>query len=436
VISNLTYFRTCLTWTGLFTFILIPNFVKAGVPLDRIIAIVEDDVVMQSELKKKLHTVRQQLKQQGTQPPPASALERQILNQLVLTKLQLQLAERTGIRIDDEALNNTISKIAASNQVSLTQFREILEKDGYDYQQFRDDIRSELTVTRLRQQHVENRVSVTDREIDNFLTTQEVQGNVETEYRIAHILIATPEAASPEMIEQTKLVAKKVLDDLRNGQNFAELAASVSDGQKALQGGDLGWRKRSQVPTLFVDYIDDLKEGDVSVLIQSASGFHIIKLLSVRSSEKHIVTQTLARHILIQPNELITSEDAKLRLDQLKLRIEGGDDFAVLAQAHSEDTVSAAEGGSLGWVTPGDLVPKFEDQMNKLQPSETSDPFQSQFGWHIVQVLERREHDNTEDSKRGRARQIIRKRKIEEANQNWLRTMREEAFVEYRLDDY
>lgn len=420
----------------MFTFILIPNFVKADVPLDRIIAIVEDDVVMQSELEKKLHTVRQQLKQQGTQPPPASALERQILNQLVLTKLQLQLAERTGIRIDDEALNNTISKIAASNQVSLTQFREILEKDGYDYQQFREDIRSELTVTRLRQRHVENRVSVTDREIDNFLTTQEVQGSVETEYHIAHILIATPEAASPEMIEQTKLVAKKVLDDLQNGQNFAELAASVSDGQQALKGGDLGWRKRSQVPTLFVDYIDDLKEGDVSELIQSASGFHIIKLISIRSSEKHIVTQTLARHILIQPNELTTSEDAKLRLDQLKLRIEGGDDFAVLAQAHSEDTVSAAEGGSLGWVTPGDLVPKFEDQMNKLQPGETSDPFQSQFGWHLVQVLERREYDNTEDSKRGRAREIIRKRKIEEASQNWLRTMRDEAFVEYRLDDY
>ena len=436
MISNLTYFRTCLTWAGLFTFILIPNFVKADVPLDRIIAIVEDDVVMQSELEKKLHTVRQQLKQQGTQPPPASALERQILNQLVLTKLQLQLAERTGIRIDDEALNNTISNIAASNQVSLTQFREILEKDGYDYQQFREDIRSELTVTRLRQRHVENRVSVTDREIDNFLTTQEVQGSVETEYHIAHILIATPEAASPEMIEQTKLVAKKVLDDLQNGQNFAELAASVSDGQQALKGGDLGWRKRSQVPTLFVDYIDDLKEGDVSELIQSASGFHIIKLISIRSSEKHIVTQTLARHILIQPNELTTSEDVKLRLDQLKLRIEGGDDFAVLAQAHSEDTVSAAEGGSLGWVTPGDLVPKFEDQMNKLQPGETSDPFQSQFGWHLVQVLERREHDNTEDSKRGRAREIIRKRKIEEASQNWLRTMRDEAFVEYRLDDY
>jgi len=420
----------------LFACIFIPKITTAGIPLDRIVAIVENDVVMQSELENKLRSVRQQLKQQGTQAPPATALERQILNQLVLTKLQLQLAERTGIRIDDTVLNKTISNIAASNQISLTQFREILEKDGYDYGQFREDIRNEMTVTQLRQRHVENRISVTDREIDNFLTTQEVQGNVETEYRIAHILIATPEAASPEMIEQTKQVAKKVLDDLRDDQDFAELAASVSDGQQALQGGDLGWRKRSQIPTLFVEYIDDLNEGDVSELIQSASGFHIIKLISVRSSEKHIVTQTLARHILIQPNELTTSEDAKLRLDQLKLRIEGGDDFAVLAQAHSEDTVSAAEGGSLGWVSPGDLVPKFEDQMNKLQPGESSDPFQSQFGWHIVQVLERREHDNTEDSKRGRAREIIRKRKIEEANQNWLRTMREEAFVEYRLDDY
>jgi len=251
VISNLTYFRTCLIGAGLFICVFIPNVATSGVPLDRIIAIVENDVVMQSELENKLYTVRQQLKQQGTKPPPASALERQILNQLVLTKLQLQLADRTGIRVDDEVLNNTISNIAASNQVSLTQFREILEKDGYDYAQFREDIRNEMTVSQLRQRHVENRISVTDREIDNFLTTQDVQGNVETEYRIAHILIATPEAASPEMIEQTKLVTQKVLDDLRDGLNFAELAASVSDGQQALQGGDLRWRKRSQIPNTF-----------------------------------------------------------------------------------------------------------------------------------------------------------------------------------------
>ena len=428
------YFHICLILTGLINYI--PNTAFAGVPLDRIVAIVEDDVIMQSELENKLRTVREQLKQQGTQPPPESALERQILNQLVLTKLQLQLADRSGIRIDDETLNSTISNIAASNKVSLDQFREILEKDGYNYEQFREDIRNEMIVSRLRQRHIENRVTVTDREIDNFLTTEEVQGNVESEYRISHILVATPEAASPEMIEQTKLVAQKVLNDLKDGQDFAELAATVSDGQNALNGGDLGWRKRSQIPSIFVDYIDDLKEGDISELIQSPSGFHIIKLSGFRSSEKHIVTQTQVRHILIVPNELVTSDDAKLRLDQLKLRIEGGEDFAVLAQAHSEDTVSAAEGGNLGWVSPGDLVPKFEDQMNKLQPGELSEPFESQFGWHLVQVLDRREYDNTEDSKRGRAREIIRKKKIEEASQNWLREMREEAFVEYRLDDY
>lgn len=430
------YFHICLILTGVVTNIFTPETVYAGVPLDRIVAIVEDDVIMQSELENKLRTVRDQLQQQGTQPPPASALERQILNQLVLTKLQLQLAERSGIKIDDETLNNTISNIADSNKVSLEQFREILEKDGYNYEKFREDIRDEMTVSRLRQRHVENRVTVTDREIDNFLTTEEVQGNVESEYRISHILIATPEAASPEMIEQTKLVAQKVLNDLKDGQDFGELAASVSDGQNALNGGDLGWRKRSQIPSIFADYIDDLKEGDVSELIQSPSGFHIVKLSGFRSSEKHIVTQTQVRHILIIPNELVTSDDAKLRLEQLKLRLEGGEDFATLAQAHSEDPVSAAQGGNLGWVSPGDLVPKFEDQMNKLQPGELSEPFESQFGWHLVQVLDRREYDNTEDSKRGRAREIIRQKKIEEASQNWLREMREEAFVEYRLDDY
>lgn len=428
------YFHICLILTVLTNYI--PGSAIAGVPLDRIVAIVEDDVIMQSELENKLRTVRDQLEQQGTQPPPASALERQILNQLVLTKLQLQLAERSGIKIDDETLNKTISNIAASNQVSLEQFREILEKDGYNYEQFREDIRNEMTVSRLRQRHIENRVSVTDREIDNFLTTEEVQGSVEAEYRLSHILIATPEASSPEMIEQTKLVAQKVLNDLKDGQDFAELAATVSDGQNALNGGDLGWRKRSQIPTIFVDYIEDLKEGEVSELIQSPSGFHIIKVSGFRSSEKHIVTQTKVRHILIIPNELLTSEDARLRLDQIKLRLEGGEDFAILAQAHSEDTVSAAEGGDLGWVSPGDLVPKFEDQMNRLQPGEISEPFESQFGWHLVQVLDRREYDNTEDSKRGRAREIIRQKKIEEASQNWLREMREEAFVEYRLDDY
>ena len=429
---SLMYFRTCLKSAGIVIILFFqPAF--AGIPLDRIIAVVEDDVVMQSELENRIRTVRNQLKQQGTTPPPAAALERQILDRIILTKLQLQLAERTGIRVDDETLNKTISNIASENQVSLTQFREILENEGYSYEKFREDIRGEIMVTRLRQRQIENRVTVTEQEIDNFLTTQEVQGNTETEYRIAHILIAIPEAATPDEIESTRLVAQKVIDDLADGQDFAELAVTVSDGQQALEGGDLGWRKQDQIPTLFVDYIRDMKEGDISELIQSPSGFHIIKLTGYRSSERHIISQTKARHILIRPSELVSDSDAKIRLEQLLIRIEGGDDFAVLAQAHSEDAVSAVEGGDLGWTNPGAFVPEFEKQIDSLQPGEISKPFRTQFGWHIVQVIDRREYDNT---KRGRAREIIRARKIEEANQTWLRQMREDAFVEYRLDDY
>ncbi len=436
MISSLKYCGACLLWAGLIIFSSSQNSLLAGVPLDRIIAVVNDDVIMQSELRVKLRTIINQLKQRGTTPPPASALERQVLDRLILTKLQLQLADSTGIRIDDETLNRTISNIASENKVTLTQFREILESDGYNYEQFREDIRNEITVSRLRQRHVDNRVAVTDREIENFISTQEIQGNIETEYRIAHILIATPEAASPEEIEQTKQVAQKVLDDLEEGQDFSELATTISDGQQALKGGDLGWRKHEEIPTLFTDYIGDMKEGDISELIQSSSGFHIIKLTGYRSSEKHLVTQTHTRHILIRQNELTTDADTKLQIDQLQIRIKGGDDFATLARSHSDDPVSAGKGGDLGWVNPGDLVHKFEEKMNELEPGETSEPFKTEFGWHIVQVLERREHDDTEDLKRTKARQIIRKRKIEEAHQNWLRHMRDEAYVEYRLDDY
>ena len=413
----------------------VTNVVQAGVPLDRIIAVVNRDVIMLSELEDKLRTVRSQLEQQGTRLPPATALERQVLDRLIQSRLQLQLAARTGIRVDDETLNRTISNIAAENKVTLTQFREILEKDGYNYESFREDIRNEITITRLRQRQVENRIAVTDREIDNFLATQEHQGNVETQIRLAHILIATPEASTPEEIEQTRMVAAKVVEDLQKGQDFAQMAATVSDGQQALAGGDLGWRRPDQIPTLFSDYISDMKSGDISELIQSPSGFHIIKLVEIRSSEKLIVQQTQARHILIQIDELTTEEDALTRLEQLLLRIEGGDDFAILAKAHSDDSVSAIEGGDLGWVNPGDLVPKFEQVMDALEPGETSKPFQSDFGWHIVQVIERREHDSTETVKRAKAREAIRKRKMNEAHQNWLRQMRDNAYVEYRLDD-
>ena len=407
----------------------------ADVPLDRIVAVVENDIIMQSELDIQLRTVVGRMKEQGVKIPSSSVLENQVLERMILTKIQLQRAESTGIRVDDETLNRTISNIAAGNNVSLSQFKEILEKDGFSYEQFRENIRDEIIVSRLRQRQVDNRISITTKEIDNALKNEEFQGSTETEYLLQHILISLPEASAPEEEKQARLVAAKVLEDLKAGQDFTTMATTVSDGQRALEGGDLGWRKKDEIPTLFSAQISTMEKGDISDLIKSSSGFHIVKLADVRSSEKHMITQTKVRHILIKVNTLTTADDARLKLDQLRTRLVGGDDFAKLAKAHSEDTVSAAQGGDLGWVSPGALVSEFENVMNKLEPNEISEPFPTQFGWHLLQVMDRREHDDTENARRTKVSEAIRRRKSEEAHQNWLRHLRDEAYVEYRLDE-
>ena len=408
----------------------------AEVALDRIVAVVENDIIMQSELETKLRTVVGQMQQQGIQLPSSSVLETQVLERMILIIIQLQRAEETGIRVDDETLNRTISNIAAENKVSLSQFRDILEKDGFNYEQFRENIRNEIIISRLRQRQVDNRISISSKEIDNALSNMEFQGKSETEYLLSHILISLPEAPTPDEEEQARLVATKVLEDLKAGQDFAMMASTYSDGQRALEGGDLGWRKKNEIPTLFSTQIASMEKGDISDLIKSSSGFHIVKLADVRSSEKHIITQTNARHILIKLDELTTADDARVRLDQLKTRIEGGDDFEVLAKSHSDDTVSAADGGNLGWSSPGRMVPKFEEVMDQLEIGEISQPFDTQFGWHLLQVLDRREHDDTENVRRTKASEAIRRRKSEEAHQNWLRHLRDEAYVEYRLNEY
>lgn len=425
-----TFLSACL-----FSIILVAGNATAGIPLDRIVAVINDDVIMQSELEERINSVLKQMAQQGAERPPRDVLVRQVLESMIMIKLQTQFAERTGIKVDDETLNQTINRIAAENNLSLSRFRDILERDGVNYESFREDIRNEITIAQLKRRQVDNRVTVTDREIDNFLANEEVQGGTENEYHLSHILISTPEGATKEEKEQARLVAEKVVSDIKSGASFEELARNVSDGQQAATGGDLGWRKESEIPTLFSEKISSMKEGDVSDIIESPSGFHIIKLAGLRSSDKHIVTQTHARHILIRPNELVSEEDAQTRLDQLALRIKGGDNFAELARSHSDDPGSAVNGGDLGWINPGDMVPEFEEEMNQLKAGEISKPFKTQFGWHIVQVLDRREQDNTEQLKRARAREIILQRKIEEAQQNWLRSLRDEAYVEYRLDD-
>lgn len=427
-------YKICCKIITLTGFITISQLVWAADPVDRIVAVVEEDVVLNSELTERIRIVKNQLQEQGTPLPPDTVLEKQILDRLVLTKLQIQMAENTGIRVDDETLNQTISKIAAENQLTLGQFREVLEQDGYQYDDFREDIRNEILLSRLRQRQVENRVFVSDREIDDFLINMEHQGGLEKEYLISHVLISMPESPTTDDLEQTRTLAEKVQKELQEGGDIAAIAATYSDGEQGLEGGDLGWRKYSQVPSLFTDFIATMEKGDISELIRSPNGFHIIKLMDVRDGEALSVTQTHARHILIKPSEILTEAQATERLLALKQRIESGDDFSELARGNSEDLVSAADGGDLGWSSPGDLTPEFEAEMNALAPNQISNPFQTQFGWHILQVLDRREYDSTDDIRRARAREVLRQRKLDEAQETWLQQLRDEAYVEYRLE--
>lgn len=407
--------------------------VSATTTIDRIIAVVNDDVITSSEFEREIANVTMQLRQQNTPLPAAETLRAQILERVIQKRLQLQLAEVNRVKVDDEALNRTILNIAAQSKLSLSEFRDVLERDGIRFEEYRENIRSEMTLGQLRQRQVSSRVVVTDQEVEEFLETQAIQGAGKEEFRLGHILIVVPESATVDDVVKAQTKATAVLANLRQGADFAQTALSVSSGQQALQGGDLGWRKPGQLPTLFSNIATAMNVGDVSELIRSPSGFHIIKLVDKRTSEdRNVVMQTRARHILIKTSELLSGDDARRKLEQLKERIVAGDDFAELARSHSEDPASSANGGTLGWVSPGDLVPAFEESMDALKVDQISDPFRTQFGWHIVQALERRDHDNTEELKKSRARDQIRQRKIEEETQTWLRQMRDEAFVEIR----
>ena len=402
--------------------------------LNQIVAIVNDDVIMRSELDAAIKEVSAQLKEKNTPLPPQAVLEKQVLEKLILEHLQLQLAEVNGIKIDDITLNNKLQDIAKENGVSLTDFRAVLEREGYDYGSFRENIRHQLTIAQLRQQMVGSRISISDQEVDNLLASLQASQLGNTEYHLAHILIATPDAASEDQIQAARQRADRIVANLRAGADFTQTAIAESDAPTALEGGDIGWRSAGQLPSLFVDPVKEMHPGDVHDPIRSPSGFHIIKLVEQRGDERHIVNQTHVRHILLKTDAVHTNETIKTRLEQLESRLRGGEDFATLAKSNSQDTLSAAKGGDLGWVNPGDLVPKFEEVMDNTQPRQISQPFETEFGWHILQVLERREHDSTEEYKRSKARQVIRKRKGDEELFLWLRRLRDEAYVEYRLE--
>ncbi|MDO8827983.1 peptidylprolyl isomerase [Methylophaga sp.] len=411
--------------------VLLANSVWAA-PLDRIVAVVNNEVVLDSELVEMEQTVRQQLRQRNATIPSSEILRRQVLERIIMQRLQIQRAEMSGIRVTDDALNAAIRQIAESNNLTLRQFRDALESDGYDFAEFRETIREEMVINRLRKSEVEDSIVVSEREVDSFLATQNLQGDSEQAFRLLHILVALPDAPAPEQVQAAEQKLAEIQDLLRQGGDFSEVAAGYSDGQNALEGGDLGWRKQAELPTLFANVVPTLAVGEVSDVIRSGSGFHLVKLAEKRSEETHLVKQTKARHILINTNELVTDEVAQNRLNQLRERIMNGEDFAELARAHSEDTGSAIDGGSLGWASPGVMVPEFEEVMNSLSIGEVSDVFQSRFGWHLVRVDERREQNMADEFNRNKAREQLKQRKIEEDLESWLRAMRDEAYIEYR----
>lgn len=403
--------------------------------IDRIVAVVNQTVITEQELEGRIKTVTAQLTKQGNEMPPENVLRKQILERLISDALQLEFAAQTGVRIDDNQLDRTVERIAEQNQLSLTEFSDALAADGVSIRKFRADIRSEITIARLRDREIESRVTVTESEIDNLLTSQAARNENSDEYEISHILIRTPEDASPEAIAEAKLKAENAAAELTLGASFAQISASASDAPNALEGGALGWKNSTQIPALFADALKPMQVGDISPILRSPNGFHILKLTNKRGGTSQLVIeQTHARHILIKLSEVMSDSEAKNKIDGIKNRLDNGEKFEVLARQFSEDG-SASSGGDLGWVNPGDTVPDFEKAMQGLKDNEISAPVRTPFGWHVIQVLERRAQDMTKESTRLKARQEIRARKSEEAYQDWIRELRDRAYVELRLED-
>jgi len=403
--------------------------------LDHIVAVVDNDVITRGELDDRMRTIKQQLEKQGTPLPPAEALEKQLLERMITDRLQFQYAAQTGLRVDDNQLDKTLERIAEQNKLGMTEFRRALETDGINFNKFREDIRREILLARLREREVDNRVNVTESEIDNLLTSKTARGESDDEVEVAHILVRVPEQSSPEEVQKLRAKAEGALKKLQEGADFGQISAGFSDAPNALEGGKLGWKKLSQLPELFQEPLKALKAGEISPLLRSSNGYHILKVTDRKgASVALVVQQTHARHILVKPSEVMIDSEAQRRLTGIKERVDNGGSFEELARQYSEDG-TANKGGDLGWVNPGDTVPDFEKAMNALAPGETSAPVRSPFGWHIIQVLERRSQDMTKEAARLKARKEIKARKADEAYQDWIRELRDRAYVEYRLED-
>jgi peptidyl-prolyl cis-trans isomerase SurA len=405
-----------------------------GVLLDRIAAVVNDGVVLSSELDEQIAMVSERLQSQKLDLPPENVLRQQVLERLVLQEIQMQRADRAGLKIPDEALNNALEEVAQRNRIPLSQLPDVLAQQGVDYAGYRDAMRKELTLSLLRQRDVLQRISVTPREIDQYIERQKNAPSENSEYNVSHILIAVPQAATPEQLEEAGQKADRVYEEAKKGEDFARLALANSSSQTALDGGALGWRKGTELPTFLAEVIAKLKPGEVSEPLRTPTGFHLIRLNEVRGAEGQvIVDQRHARHILMKTNELQDDATVRQKLATIRERILAGEDFAGLAATTSEDPGSAVEGGDLGWSGPGSFVPEFEQVLDGLSENEISQPFRTQYGWHIVQLLGRRQFDSTDELKRRRVAEQIRASRADEETELWLRRLRDEAYVEYKL---
>jgi peptidyl-prolyl cis-trans isomerase SurA len=406
---------------------------SSGQLLDRIVAVVNEGILLQSELDTQTGLIVRQLRDQNTQLPAPEVIKGQVLEQLILKELQLQRARRLGIQVPDAMLNATLSQVASRNGLTLTQLPQAMAADGIDYASFREDMRSDMVIEALHQRAVVARIQVSEREIERYLERQESSANEQVDYDLSHILIAIPASSRPEEVADAERRVGEVHNRLVQGEDFAELAITYSDGQNALDGGQLGWRKGGQLPGNFEQIVSELSPGQFSAPVRSQSGYHILKVNDVRGTEKFIVLQTHTRHVLVQPDEILDDNAIRAKMQRIRQRIvEDGEDFGDVARLESADPGSAPKGGDLGWTSPGSFIPAYEAEVAKLSPGEISQPFRTDYGWHIVQLLDRKERDTTDEVKRDRAIQAIRSGKQEQETDIWLRQLRDEAYVEIR----
>jgi peptidyl-prolyl cis-trans isomerase SurA len=404
-----------------------------GVKIDGIAAVVNDGVVLQSELDEQTIMIVNRLRQENTPLPPMNILREQILESLVVTQIQLQRAERAGITIPDEMLNRALSDIARRNDTTLSALPGLLANEGVEYSSYRKEMREQMTIERLRQIDVISRIGVTPRELEDYLERQSSTANRNQRYLVSHIMISMSAATNPKELEEATTETWGIYDQLQNGADFSEMAVTYSDAQTALEGGSMGWRNGDALPTLFAEIVPNMQVDQISEPIRSSSGFHIIRLDATEGNEAIIEDQTLARHILMKTNEIMDDDIVRQKLVDIRVEIIEDGDFEAIAIAVSEDPGSAVNGGDLGWTGPGMFVPEFEETMNTMEIGEISEPFQSPFGWHIIQVVDRRVHDTTEDVRRQEAMTAIRDSKVAEETELWVRQIRDEAFVDYRI---